>query len=356
MTPDAETERAGRVGGVARRAWPGIVAVCVLVVASASWAGRMGPEPALVYVKKAMVEGLSHDAIWMAGVDGSHSRLLTRGFAPRISPDGRWVAFERSDVPGLYLVGTSAGASPRLLARGAEGIVWSPDARHLAASIGAKLVVIDIDTGALVTIDRAPRRLPFFLGFGFSPSGGEVVWARPVRSMGVVNTGDVFRASAHGGPITRVTRAGRSVRPVWGPKLIAFASFQPGTVGKPFDRPFQIWAVRPDGGGLRRVSGERYLVPVAWSKDGARLLACYLAEFDCKPAAVAPDSGRVRSLYRATPNLRQQVDTRGLASDGRSVLVTEGVFEGPRRVSQIPYAGGPPRVIVRDADSPDWNR
>lgn len=306
--------------------------------------------PSLVYVKS--------DAIWIAAVDGSKARQLTAGFAPQISRDGRSVAFARASASGarsLYVVQTGAGATPRLLARGLDAFSWSPDSRHLAVEIGPRLAVLDTGTGTQVTIDRAPARFGSSLGFGFSPSGEDIVWVRPVRTMGAVYTGDLFRAASTGGPVQRLTRDGRNSDPVWGPDAIAFGRFEPGTEGKPFDRPFQLWTIAPDGSGARRVATRRYLTPVAWSDDGRRLLACFVAEFSCAPAAVDPLAGSVRALYRGAA-ARQTIVTASLSHDGRFVLVTQGVFEVRQDVAQVPYAGGGATVLVRDGDWPDWNR
>ena len=47
-----------------------------------------------------------------------------------------------------------------------------------------------------------------------------------------------------------------------------------------------------------------------------------------------------------------------LSRDGRTVLGWQGGFEpGPNhRVVSIPYAGGRPTVLVRNATEPDWDR
>jgi dipeptidyl aminopeptidase/acylaminoacyl peptidase len=82
-------------------------------------------------------------AIWLAPVDGGRPRPFTSGdkrdSAPRWSPDGRWLAFvsNRGDdraKPQLYLIPTGGGEARRLatMANGAGDPAWSPDGRSLA--------------------------------------------------------------------------------------------------------------------------------------------------------------------------------------------------------------------------------
>ena len=71
--------------------------------------------------------------------NGSGRVHLTRGSGsdarPDWSPDGRWIAFDRTSsadkVTSVYVVG-EAGGRPRLLVRGARSPKWSPSGRRLA--------------------------------------------------------------------------------------------------------------------------------------------------------------------------------------------------------------------------------
>jgi Tol biopolymer transport system component len=65
-------------------------------------------------------------------IGGVGERLVVeRGFSPRFSPDGQWLAYGVSESPGsqLYVVPV-AGGPPRKVASGlylARAPVWSPD-------------------------------------------------------------------------------------------------------------------------------------------------------------------------------------------------------------------------------------
>ena len=71
--------------------------------------------------------------------NGNGRRQLTRGAGlddePAWSPDGRWVAFSRTEgrskLTSVYVIPGTGGA-PRLLVRGARSPSWSPTGRRLA--------------------------------------------------------------------------------------------------------------------------------------------------------------------------------------------------------------------------------
>ncbi|MBN1657775.1 MAG: S9 family peptidase [Anaerolineae bacterium] len=82
-------------------------------------------------------------AIWIVDASGGRPRRFTAGdrrdAAPRWSPDGRWLAFTSTrggekQKPQLYLMPTDGGEAQRLveLDNGVAAPAWSPDGRHLA--------------------------------------------------------------------------------------------------------------------------------------------------------------------------------------------------------------------------------
>jgi len=248
--------------------------------------------------------------IWTADLDGSSRRRLTAGNVPDISPDRRWVAFVNR-ANQLRVIASEGGAS-RLVVRKPDPYAfrWAPNSRRLGVVIGGSLVIIDIETGERVTIDRGRH----VFGFSFSPSGKEIAWARKTGKLTPTLGGyDIYRASTSGGDVHRLTRNRGSSLPVWGPKVIAFARFEPFTLLHP---RFELWFLRPDGRAFRRLSDEN-LAPFSWSRDGRRLLAYADSEATAYPYAVDPSSGNGRSLIR---HGRAEVSTAAFSRDGRWVL------------------------------------
>lgn len=97
--------------------------------------------------------------------DGEHTRVFTHGPAdrrPRWSPDGRWLAFVRSDGegPGQLVVMPADGGEARPLtdlALGVSEVAWSPDSRRLVV-VGRSWVP---ELAELESEERArrPRRI-----------------------------------------------------------------------------------------------------------------------------------------------------------------------------------------------------
>ena len=80
-------------------------------------------------------------AIWVVSIEGGHPRQYTSGVkrdhSPRWSPDGRWLAFVSNrgdDKAQIFVMATDGGeALPLTRAEnGADSPVWSPDGRRLA--------------------------------------------------------------------------------------------------------------------------------------------------------------------------------------------------------------------------------
>ncbi len=345
--------------------------VCCLLVGGCAWTDsggndeRSAARPVARLIAYTRYAAAGHAEVWVARVDGRGRRRLAEGNAPKISPDGRWVAFERQLGSRVYprdlmLVATSGGR-PRLLMRAVGQAVWSPDSKRLAVlqfldDRRSALLSITIETGERTTVARGSLS-----DWSFSPRGDEIAYVRadPAGSGPFLGDSDVYIAGLDGGGERRVTDDGDSAFAVWGPREIAFARLVPYRGWG----AHEIWLVRPDGSGRRLLtktprsllgSGIVGLVPVAWSADGRALLAALANEFGGVPFAVDPRSGSVRRVgdfdYGAWPD--------GLSRDGRSVLVSYGDVNVTQRtrIEVVPYVGGPGRVFARRAGEASWSR
>ena len=347
-----------------------VTVVCCLLAAGCAWTdseesdARSAADPVARLIAYTKYVAPGHAEVWVARLDGSGRRRLVEGNAPKISPDGRWVAFERygsRGYPGDLMLVASSGGRPRLLMRGVGQALWSPDSNRLAVlqlldDRRSALLSITIKSGERTTIARGSLS-----DWSFSPRGDEIAYVRadPAGSGPFLGQSDVYIAALDGHGERRVTNDGNSAFAVWGPREIAFARLVPYRGWG----AHEIWLVRPDGSGRRLLaktprsllgSGIVGLVPVAWSADGRALLAGLANEFGKVPFAVDPRSGSVHRVgdldYGAWPD--------GLSGDGRSVLVSYSDVSSTERsrIDVLPYAGGPGRIFARRAGDASWNR
>ena len=200
--------------------------------------------------------------LWTVPTDGSApARPLTHGHrdsAPAYSPDGRWLAYlsaEPKGRPQLHLLPTAGGTARKLTDHhlGAGGPVWSPDSRRLAYT--ARVPEAGrYGTDEDVTPDAEPPRLITTLKYrsddlGFTndrrshvfvvdvpADGDDVPLAEPLQVTG----GDVDDTDV-----------------AWSPdgSELAFVSARHETADQ--DLVSDVYAVRPDGSGLRRVTESR---------------------------------------------------------------------------------------------------
>jgi hypothetical protein len=93
---------------------------------------------------------------------------------------------------------------------------------------------------------------------------------------------------------------------------------------------------------------------MAWSADGAHMLAEFGGQDTSYAETVDPATGRAKVVGRVADGI---VGFR-LSRDGGTILGATGGYDPPGRhdVVTIPYAGGPPTVLVKRANDPDWTR
>jgi len=332
----------------------------------------------LVYEKLIGEQG--EQGVWIADVDGSNPRLLVAGgWSPSISPDGRWVAYERYcdgssvDCNKTFIVSTQPSAKARLLMAGRDGrpIWWSADSTRIVTAVSRdtekdELVSVDVSSGKETTLASG-----WFWGWSVSPDGKKVVVALAHEENSENNVFpriDLYVTDVDGRTDPKaITATGDSAYPVWGPKSIAFSNLIPvsKTIAE-FARN-EIWRIQPDDGtGRTRITGqfpERLLKghphwhciglqPIDWSDDGSVLLAQMTCEGFGQTVAVDPKTGAIRSLGEVT-------DTVALSRDAHFALVQWGdgrVGVENEKVLIYPYAGGKPDIVATGAAAPTWNR
>jgi Tol biopolymer transport system component len=310
-------------------------------------------QAALVYVKDAATDD---SRVYVAQDDGSKPRRLGPGHSPAVSPNGRWVAWV---APGrlerIMLQRADRSRKPRRVTRASSvaDLQFSPDSTQLGMAVTNRLAVHDIPTRS--TFNGATG---IIRGFSFSPDSKSVVYATSGRNDAVDAESDLYTIEFDAGPRQRITRDRKSLNPLWGPNGIVHDRQRPREGDAP---SYNLFEIQPDGGSLRRITSLRIpnllsgLVPVELSADGSRLLAEFVGQDTGVGFAVNPRTGRTRSLSRDAENGFLGFD---LTADGRTVLGHTGGPNpfGRHHVATMPYSGGEPEILVRNAAFPDWSR
>jgi hypothetical protein len=327
----------------------------VLAAGIGALAAAAPAQATLVYVKKPAAE---NSVVYVAADDGSKRRRVGIGRAPAVSPDGNWVAWIGKDdgLDQLMLQRAAGGATLVVLhSRSLDSIRFSPDSSMVGAVLSSRALRIYV-LGADTVV---PVGSGFIRGWTFAPDSKTVAWGRAAKSA-PESAGDVYTAPvAAGSAQRRLTRTGDALNPIWGPQGLVFDRQRPREGDAPV---FNLWAIQPDGSGLRRITRLKIpplasgLVPLDLSADGGRLLAAFTGQDTLVGFTVDPQDGATRSLSR---NFEAGLVGYDLSADGATILGHTGGPEpsDAHDVVTVPYrSGGKVKVLVHKAAYPHWNR
>lgn len=329
--------------------------------------------PAAAQATLAFTRSPLHSAVFAAADDGSGAHKVGSGSNPHVSPDGQAIAFlhEGAKHAQELQVAPAAGGPARTLMVGwreAFYLAWSPDSKTIAALRGPelgkrKLVAIDVASGTQQVIASG-----FFGGFSFSPDGTQLVYSR-AGSERYPPHSDVFSIDApQPGKVVvqapspkRLTRDHRSLDPLWGPgNQIVFAKTVDAKKRKYVPKN-ELYLMNSQGKGVKRLTHTQVdpllqgLFPTDWSADGKRLLAEFEGQDTSYAVTVNPQTGAQRPLLKA-----EEAGFVGTAisADGKTVLGFEGGFDPGNKhdVATVPYGGGKPKVLAKNAFEPSWSR
>ena len=302
--------------------------------------------------------------LWAVPTDGSApARPLTTGnrdTAPAFSPDGRWLAHLTAQPGGRpqIVVLPTAGGEARTLTRhplGAGAPVWSPDSRRLAYT--ARVPEAGrYGTDEAVTAAAEPPRLITTLQYRRDDIG--FVFDRRSQVFVLDLPADFADDTVPGPPPVQVTTGDADCADVtWRPDgaELAFVSARHQRADRDLVR--DIYAVRPDGGGLRRVTDSRgdCALPV-YGPDGRSIYVVAVpdlgpegVDFVGRPAVpclVDADGGAPRPLL--DPELPQ------VAAEAALVLSPDGLLvpvehRGSVHLLRIPLGGGEPVALIDGA-------
>jgi Tol biopolymer transport system component len=328
--------------------------------------------PAAAKATLAYVRNPLHPTVFVAADDGSGARKLDTGEAPHVSPDGSWVAYLHQgpkNTQELKLAPAAGGPARTLMVGWREQfyLAWSPDSTTIVALRGPelgqrKLLAIDVASGTQSVLASG-----FFSGFGFSPNGMELVYAKegsekfPPRS-------DVYRTEV---PIPgvvhiqapqtyRLTNDHRSSYPLWGPQKIVFVKTVDAKKRK-YGPKNELYLMNPLGKGVKRLTHTKVdpllqgLFPTDWSASGNQLLAEFEGQDTSYAVTVNPKTGGEKPVAEAG---EQGFVGSALSRDGKFVLGYTGGFDPglEHDVMSVPYAGGKGKVLAKNAFEPDWSR
>lgn len=306
----------------------------------------------LVYVKD---PATAESHVWVAADDGSKAKRIGLGHSPKVSPDGRWVAWiEDGTIDQIMLRLADRSRKARVVARTiAPGeLHFSPDSKLLGLVAGRRLFVYDIRAREEVKAASGVIR-----GFSFSPDSTAVVFGTSGTSEAVDAPSDLYSFSLTGEVRTRITRDRRSINPLWAASGIIHDRIN----ARAGDAPsYNLFEIQPDGGSLRRITKLRIpslmsgLVPVELSADGKRLLAEFVGQDTGVGFRVSTETGKTKAL---SSDFEVGIVGFDLTADGRTVLAHTGGPDPTARhdVVTLPYGGGKPKVLVRRAAFPDWS-
>lgn len=336
------------------------------LVLAALFAFPVAAQATLTYIRNPL-----DPTVFVANDDGSGAKKVEAGELPRVSPDGNWVAYLHlgaKNAEELKVAPIAGGPSRTLLSnfREPSSLEWSPDSTLLAALRGPelgkrKLVLIDVATGVQRVVAQG-----FLSGFSFSPNGSELVYAKAGKEK-FPPPSDVFRlqflppgaVSVAAEKPVRLTSDHRSSFPVWGPTKIVFVKTLDAKKRK-YGPKNELYLINPNGKGVKRLTHTNVpelaqgLFPTDWSASGNQLLAEFEGQDISYAVKVNPKTGGQKPVGKAG---EQGFVGTALSNDGKFVLGFEGGFDpgNSHDVARIPYKGGRPQLLAKNAFEPDWS-
>jgi Tol biopolymer transport system component len=309
-------------------------------------------EARLVYVTD---PGARDAQVWIARDDGTQARRIGPGHSPKISPDGRWVAWVKDGSPDrlmMRLADRSRKARVVVRSPAIADLQFSPDSKLLGFVVGRRLSVYDIRERDEVKAASGSIR-----GFSFSPDSASVVFGTAGTSGASDAPCDLYSFSLEDKVRSRITRDRKSLNPLWGAAGILHDRMRVRGGDAP---SYNVFTIKPDGGSLRRITTLRIpslmsgLVPLEQSADGRRLLANFVGQDTRVAFRVNLVNGNAKALDDDFENGLVGFD---LSADGRTVLGHTGGPDPTARhdVVTVPYGGGDAKVLVRRAGFPDWS-
>jgi hypothetical protein len=157
-----------------------------------------------------------------------------------------------------------------------------------------------------------------------------------------------------------LTKDHRSAYPLWGPQKTVFVKALDAKKRK-YGPKNELYLMRPNGKGVKRLTHTKVpqllqgLFPTDWSDSGNQLLAEFEGQDTSYAVKVNPQTGAQRPIGKEG---EQGFVGTALSSDGKLVLGFTGGFDpgASHDVVAVPYTGGQPKLLAKNAFEPDWSR
>jgi TolB protein len=187
-----------------------------------------------------------------------------RNYHPRLSPDGRWIAFDsdRDGERGVYIMERGGDMPRRVSGRGYAAVPsWSPDMKRLAFIRGEptrprvwNLWLRDVDSGALTR--HTAFRTGQVWGASWFPDGGSLAYSHEDELIisHLDGRDDIVIASPRPGQLVRTPAVSPDGR------LVVFQVFRDG-----------VWLFDVHTREMRRILDDPTAEEFAWSPDGREI-------------------------------------------------------------------------------------
>ncbi|SPE26739.1 putative Serine/threonine protein kinase [Candidatus Sulfopaludibacter sp. SbA3] len=313
------------------------------------------------------------DALFVVSLETGEKRQLTNpqppvvgDTHPAVSPDGRWLVFERESAPPkaeLHLLPlgkslTAAGEPTHLpfVDRNRDYLTWMPDSKEILFSSAGSLWRVPVSGG------HTPARLPFVGENGTMAAVSRPQPGRPSRLVYVriIAVGSIWRieTSAPGvpapsPPIPTITSTREDANPQFSPDAhrVAFESDR--------SRSNEIWTADPDGSNAVQLTsmnatlGADWAGMPRWTPDGQ------LVMFESNP------EGRYGVYVISAAGGKPKRLISGLASEPVASFSRDGKWiyfssnrTGEFQIWKVPITGGEPVQVTHNVgyvgfESPD---